>query len=70
MEKTGLAAQAREVDWDEIGDLVHDLISWRLKDDPKLGNAVTFTEGQEWARNLANRITYDIHRKLDPEYDA
>jgi len=62
--------EINETDWSEIYLMIRNDIEHSLRQNDKLSNSATWMEGDAWISALASRISYDVHRKIDPTYDS
>lgn len=61
---------AEEINWDETVSFIRHKLEMALARHPKVGQAMTFGEGEKLISDLSASLTYDIRRHVDPTYDT
>jgi len=65
-----MADEIKDADWDKVYEVITQAIQVKLKNNEQLSTSVNWKEGQQWVYDLASRISYDVHRVLDKDFDA
>jgi hypothetical protein len=61
---------AKAGDWDAILNHIGFVLRIELARHPAIGTNISLKEADALVTDLSSRLTYDIHKRLDPSYDS
>lgn len=59
-----------EVNWSGIMSHIRHELEMALARHPQVGSALSMQEGEKLISSLSAKLTYDIHKRVDPTYDT
>jgi hypothetical protein len=65
-----VTSESIEIDWGDVGDDINFKLRMAVRDHVKIGECVTFAEGEKFCQDLANAIVCVVRTKVTKRIEA